>query len=185
MSAKDLIAATIKEWANIAVAVAAIAALAVSVVSLLFSWRALKLSEKQEQRKEPRLIPHLLDSYYEKTAEGGRMYGFLISVRNPSDADNAISQIEMHVRITVKGATPMTLKLSALEKEGVMTASQVMRPPCRIAAHDTLKGWCHFLISPNLLGESVIEEYSVVISDSHQADTRLELSVVSERRDVS
>src|SRR5690348_14770933 len=103
--------AVTKEWTDIVVAAAAVVAVMVSLVSLGVSWRALRLSEKQEKRKDPRLVPQLLDSHFEALAGGGRVYSFWLSVRTPADADNAIAQIEMHVSYLLAGATRVTVKL--------------------------------------------------------------------------
>ena len=66
---------TDKDW-GIVVAVTAVVALLVSVGSFVVSFgslrvssRALRLSEQQEQRKQPRLVPRLLDSDVQSMAK--------------------------------------------------------------------------------------------------------------------
>jgi hypothetical protein len=56
--------------------------------------------------------------------------------------------------------------------------------PVRVATHDTVSGWCDFVIGPNLLNDGRIESYELIVTDTHDAETRIELSVVGERPHV-
>lgn len=173
-----------RDWTNIVVAGAAIAALLVSLRSLRVSSRALRLSEQQERRKEPRLVPRLLDSYSENLAEGDRVYSFSLSVGNPTDSDNAIAQIEMHLRYRVDDFASITVKLSPSVHTCPPASS--IRPrliaPSRIAAHDTISGWCDFIVNLGIVGGHMIDGYQIVLTDSHQGETAVEPLVVSEKR---
>jgi hypothetical protein len=175
MSAKDL--------TDIVVAVMAVAAFIVSVGSFRVSSRALRLSEQQEQRKQPRLVPRLLDSHFESLSEGGRVYSFSLSVGNPTDSDNAIAQIEMHLRYLIDGDVSMTVKLPP--SVGVCVPKNDhprLITPFRIAAHDTASGWCDFILKPSFLSGRRIDGYQIVLTDSHQAETSVDALVVSEKR---
>ncbi len=173
-----------KDWTDIVVAGMAVAAFAVAVMSYRVSSRALRLSEKQEQRKQPLLIPRLLASHFEDLAEGGRVYSFSLSVGNPTDSDNAIAQIEMHLRYLVDGSTSITVKLpsSIGIDDPANDPSPRLITPCRVAAHDTVSGWCDFVVKPDILGGRAIEGYQIVLTDSHQADASVDAFVVSEKR---
>jgi hypothetical protein len=74
--AQAILKMSAKDWTDIVVAVMAVAAFIVAVGSFRVSSRALHLSEQQEQRKQPRLVPRLLNSHFESLTEGGRVYSF-------------------------------------------------------------------------------------------------------------
>lgn len=173
-----------KDWTDIVVAVMAVAAFIVAVGSFRVSSRALRLSEQQDQRKQPRLFSRLLDSHFENLAEGGRVYSFWLSVGNPTDSDNAIAQIEMHLRYLIEGDVAMTVKLPALPVSicAPMNDHPRLIMPSRIAAHDIASGWCDFVIKPGILSGRRIEGYQIVLTDSHQAETSVDALVVSEKR---
>ncbi len=182
--AQAILRASAKDWTDVVVAVTAVAALIVALRSLGVSSRALRLSEKQEQRKQPRLVPKLLDSHFENLTEGGRVYSFLLSVANPTDSDNAIAQIEMHLRYVIEGDVSMIVKLPTSPIGICDRANDHPRltTPSRIAAHDTASGWCDFVIKPGILSGRAIEGYQIVLTDSHQAERSIDALVVSEKR---
>jgi len=172
-----------EDWTDIVVAIMAIAAFIVSVASLLVSLRALRLSEKQEKRKQPQLFPSLLESHFENLLEGGRIYSFWLLVRNATDSDNAIAQIEMHLRYLIDSDVSMTVKLppSEVNMSGHVNNYPRLIAPSRIAAHDTASGWCNFLVKPGILAGHKIEGHQIVLTDSHQAETHVDALVVSEK----
>lgn len=181
--AQAILKVSAKDRTDIVVAVMAIAAFVVSIGSFRVSSRALRLSEQQEQRKQPRLVPRLLDSHFESLAEGGRVYSFSLSVGNPTDSDNAIAQIEMHLRYFIDGDVAMTVKLPPLVGIYVSASDHPrLTTPSRIAAHDTASGWCDFVLKPGILSGRPIDGYQIVLTDSHQAETSVDALVVSEKR---
>jgi hypothetical protein len=185
--AQAILRTSAKDWTDVVVAVAAVAALIVALISLKVSSRALRLSEKQEQRKQPRLVPSLLESHFANLTEGGRVYSFSLSVVNPTDSDNAIAQIEMHLRYLIDGDVSMTVKLPLSSVDicyPAATDHPRLMTPSRIAAHDTAFGWCDFVVKPGILSGRTIEGYQIVLTDSHQAETSIEPLVVSEKRHV-
>jgi hypothetical protein len=181
--AQAILRVSAKDWTDIVVAVTAVAALIVALRSFGVASRALRLSEKQEQRKQPRLVPRLLDSHFENLTEGGRVYSFSLSVGNPTDSDNAIAQIEMHLRYLIDGDVSMTVKLPP--SVGICARANDhprLITPSRIAAHDTVSGWCDFVVKPGILSGRTIDGYQIVLTDSHQAERSVDALVVSERR---
>jgi hypothetical protein len=181
--AQAILKMSAKDWTDIVVAVMAVAAFIVAVGSFRVSSRALRLSEQQEQRKQPRLVPRLLDSHFESLTEGGRVYSFSLSVGNPTDSDNAIAQIEMHLRYLIDGDVSMTVKLPPSVAICVSASDHPrLITPSRIAAHDTASGWCDFVLKPSFLSGRTIDGYQIVLTDSHQAETSVDALVVSEKR---
>jgi hypothetical protein len=184
--AQNILRMSAKDWTDIVVAITAVTALFVALRSLGVSSRALRLSEKQEQRKQPRLVPMLLDSHFENMTEGGRVYSFSLSIGNPTDSDNAIARIEMHLHYLIDGDASMTVKLPPSSVGICDSANDLSRltTPSRIAAHDTISGWCDFVVKPGILSGRTIDGYQIVLTDSHQANTSVDAFVVSEKRHV-
>jgi hypothetical protein len=168
-----------KDWTDIVVAVMAVAAFIVSIGSFRVSSRALRLSEQQELRKQPRLVPRLLESHCQTLANGGRFYSFSLSVGNPTDSDNAIAQIEMHLRYFIEDAVSMTVKLPPCHPPD--DNRRRLTTPSHVAAHDTVSGWCDFVIKPGILSGRPVDGYHIVLTDSHQAETSVDALVVSEK----
>jgi hypothetical protein len=54
--------------------------------------------------------------------------------------------------------------------------------PARVAAHDTVSGWCDFRLKPDFLSGRMIDCYQIVLTDSHQTETSVDALVVSEKR---
>lgn len=178
--AQAMLRMSAKTWTDVVVALMAVAAFIVSVGSFRVSSRALRLSEQQEQRKQPRLVPRLLDSHFESLSDGGRTYSFSLSVANPTDSDNAVAQIEMHLRYLIGDGASMTVKLPACHPPDDCRGR--LTTPSRVAAHDTVSGWCDFRLKPDFLSGRTIDSYRIILTDSHQTETSVDALVVSEKR---
>jgi hypothetical protein len=173
----------LKDWIDVTSASAAVLALLVSLASFRTSSKALRLSEKQDQRKEPQLIAELLTSYFERLPNGGKLYAFSLSVRNPSDSNNAIAMVEMHVRYSLKGANSILVKLPSMSNASSSDDPQPrLAGPTSIPAHEAIQGWCSFLVAPQLLNGNPIESYHIAITDTHGLDTNVEVLVVNEKK---
>jgi hypothetical protein len=109
---------------------------------------------------------------------------FSLSVGNPTDSDNAIAQIEMHLRYLIEDAALMTVKLppSVGTCDPAKDSRRWLTTPARVAAHDTVSGWCDFVVKPGILNGRPIDGYQIVLTDSHQAETSVDALVVSEKR---
>ena len=89
----------------------------------------------------------------------------------------------MHLRYLLDGDRTMTVKLPALPDSHTSTGDRVrLLTPSRIAAHDTILGWCDFLVESGILNGRAIEGYKVVLTDSQQAEASVDVHVVSEQR---
>ena len=175
---------SVKDISDYVVAAMAAAAFVVSILSLVYARRSLRLAEEQDKRRQPRLVMNLVDSFFVPGVEGERAYCFRLTVQNPTDADNSISLLEMVVTYDV-GGVEMSAKLGAAQ-DLVEDAGrrQQLAIPASIPAHGTVSGWCDFVIQSGTLG-GPIDGYELLATDSHKAAAHLELSVVRERRDAS
>ena len=170
-----------KDIVHVVMAALPVLAIVISLVSLIYSRQSLKIAEAQEKRRRPVLTTGLVESFLTPAAKLGRIYSFHISVRNPSDADNAIASVEFAIRYSA-GDASFNVKLPP--SAFLMLGEDGRRPlevPTRLAAHDTVAGWCDFVVGPQLLDKGRIDSYDIIITDTHQAETRLEVSVVRER----
>src|SRR5260370_32001668 len=78
-------------------------ALLVSGCSAFFSWpsgknaaRALAISESQEKRRQPQLGIYLFNGY-RRLVPKRQIFGFLVSVSNPTDINNSIARAELQI----------------------------------------------------------------------------------------
>ena len=168
-----------KDVFDFVVAACAVVAIVVSIVSLRYSKKSLRISEAQELRRIPQLAADLVQSYSE-VAKGVRTYSFLLTVRNPTDTDNAISALELRLSYSLPSGVEAVIKLPpsplcAPEKDGLSV-------PCKVVAHDAVSGWCRFLIEPDLLKDGVINGYEVVLTDTHKSVTVVSPIVVVGKR---
>jgi hypothetical protein len=82
----------VSAWIGIASASAAWLALLLSVFNFRTSRKALQLSEKQEERRKPLLVPYLQQGYiWPGPRPNIRVYAFLLSISNRSDNNNAVA----------------------------------------------------------------------------------------------
>lgn len=176
--------ALIAEWTNVAAAITAIASFFISIASYRTASRALWISEQQERRKQPQLFLSLLESFIERTPQAETVYSFWLSIRNPTDSDNALASIEMHIRYVVASGVSLTVRLPTAPSDGSASKNQESRlkVPSRVAAHDTISGWCEFVLKRNFIDEHTIESYQIVLTDSHQGETSVDVILISEKQ---
>lgn len=172
-------------WINIANATVALCALVVSIFSLHASRRATRLAEAQEERRKPKLSVYMQECHYKNGTEGTyRRYGFLLSVRNTSDSDNALAEINLHVAYSTPSGMQMTVKIPADMGNHRNIGSPLLDVPLRIDAHQASLGWCFFHVEKALLQNAKIERYAVSLVDSHGVETVADAIIVPEHEDA-
>jgi hypothetical protein len=172
-------------WAAIASAIAAWVAALLAYSGARASKRALIIAERQEQRRQPVLVPYLVEGYVRFVDDGQRfrLYAFLLSISNPSDADNGIAQLDLHVTYTKANGLRMTLKVPAnaiFAAAFIGSDSQSLSVPIRVDAHQTIAGWSYFRIDESLLESASIDGYTLVATDSHGYQMSVEPIIVRE-----
>ena len=164
-------------------------------ISLIFSYlstriakKALSISEQQEARRQPALRPYLIDGYYKKMEDRkSKVYGFSISVSNPTDAGNSLAHLELEICYVNPKNVCMKLKIPHQDNLANDFGGGSIRPivvPGPIPAHQTVAGWALFNVSHALLGECVIDSYLINITDAHGAVTIIEPDLVKEFKNV-
>src|SRR5215475_9687438 len=119
-------------------------ALVVSCWSAFNSWqsrriatRALAISESQEQRRRPQLGIYLVNGY-RRYLPKRQLFGFLVSVSNPTDINNSISRAELQVTYLLEGDIKATCRiphnpsLSETAEDTKAGAANVYSLPARI-----------------------------------------------------
>jgi hypothetical protein len=172
-------------WPAIASAIAAWLAALLAYRSARTSKRALTIAKRQEQRRQPVLIPYLVEGYVRLVDDEQRfrLYAFLLSVSNPSDTDNAIAQLDLHVTYTTAEGLRMTVEVPANAMLGtafVSSDSRSLGVPIRVDAHQTTAGWVYFRINESLLERVSIDGYMLVVTDSHGYHASVEPILIRE-----
>lgn len=170
-----------------AAAVAAWVAAWFAYVSARTSKRSLLLAEQQEKRRQPKLVPYLAEGYYKSISQDHfSIYAFSLSISNPTDIDNAIAQIELQIAYTTATNAHMVVKV---QHDAILVdrfGGGDIEPfpiPDRIDAHLTIAGWAFFKIDNVLIGNSDIDAYTLIFTDSHGAFSTIEPNIVREFAD--
>jgi hypothetical protein len=163
-------------------------ALLVSVLSLAVSFSAHRLARRQEKRKQPLLTASLINAHvlFERK-DHARVFGFLLSIINPSDSSNSISEITLNITYRSSRDIELTVQIPS-SQQGVQrlsegsTVSALTIATTRIGAHETHLGWAIFRVSEALLEGATIERYEIAIFDSHRTKATIEPVVIRELR---
>ncbi|MES1985898.1 MAG: hypothetical protein V4461_13185 [Pseudomonadota bacterium] len=169
-------------WTDIATAVAAIAALLISLVSLHYSRKGMVLAEAQDRRRQPKLLPEYLSGHFSTDgATGARTYHMQLAIRNPTDSDNAVARIELNLTYRLPDGTLITARVPPSNSGAQGTSLSV---PQRVGAHETIAGWCAFAVDAAVIANRHIEGYMVELNDSHGQLSSVTPLILSERKDV-
>lgn len=164
----------------------AVAGLCISLVSLYVTWQNRRLTLAQERRRFPRIIPTLVHGYYQDSNDNiGRLYAFQITVKNPTDSNNAIVAADLSIRYLTADRMQMTMKLRAnepLAKSFVRDQEEALAVPTAISAHNALSGWLRFY-APAFPVNREIEAYRLTLTDTHGEAASVVPILVQEYRD--
>jgi hypothetical protein len=154
-------------------------ALLISFLSLLLSWRsakradrALAISEGQEERRKPRLCIYLIRGY-RRRAPRRQLFGFLVSVSNPTDTNNSIARAELQITYLLENEVKAACRIqhagSLVEdaSDNIAAAFHAFSLPERIDAHQTLSGWFVFGLDDSVIGDGTVEGHSLILEDTH------------------
>ena len=133
-------------------------ALLVSMCSAFFSWRAgrnaaraLAISESQEKRRQPQLGIYLVNGY-RRLVPKRQLFGFLVSISNPTDINNSVSRAELQITYVTENDLAVVCRVQHNSALGEKVASEsasaasILSLPLRIDAHQTASGWFLFAL---------------------------------------
>ena len=140
--------------------------------------RALAISERQEQQRQPQLGIYLTNGYRRYLADK-QIFGFLVSVSNPSDINNSIAQAELQVAYTLERdikavvRLPHTPQLAEPVSGSQPSGANIFSLPMRVDAHQTVAGWLLFALDNAQICGRNIDTHRIILEDSHgfQAET--------------
>ncbi|MCP4316488.1 MAG: hypothetical protein GY789_10845 [Hyphomicrobiales bacterium] len=163
----------------------ALGALLVSLLSFSVAFAAFRLAKRQDERKRPVLVPYLMNGYVQSSKDKkDRVYSFLLSINNPSDSDNALAAMELHITYKITTETQVTTRLrsSSSVEDVPMPPSEyrIISTPARVDAHQTLTGWSMFRAPAAILEGAAIESYKVALFDTHGIEASITPIMVQE-----
>lgn len=149
-------------------------ALIVSIVSAIYSGRkssrALAISEEQERRKQPDLIIYPAISY-RRLLPNSQVFGFLVSISNPTDINNSVARAELKLEMVRKNAlTVYRLPHNPVLLETVPASagqSPAIALPLRVDAHQTASGWLFLSEKREFFDNGSVDLHQLVLEDSH------------------
>jgi hypothetical protein len=170
------------KWMPLAAALAAWVAAFFAYLTARRSGRALRLAERQEERRRPTLVLYLHSGYLCRTDED-HVYMFLLSVSNPSDSDNAIARLELRIKYITVSDFPATVNVPNVSQHSEMfpwNDHAGLEIPVNVDAHKTVAGRVFFLLKHALLKGCTVDGYEVIATDSHENQTSIEVGLVQE-----
>ena len=177
---------SVVNWFDLTKALA-VASFCIAITNSYFTWQNRRLALAQESRRLPRLIPNLIDGYYqEREDDGGRVYAFRVTVANPTDTNNAIARAELSIAYLTVDQLQMTMKLGANEsaaKYSVKNQEQALAVPTTISAHNAVSGWLRFHVPAAMMVNRDIEAYRLTLTDTHGETASVVPILVQEYRD--
>lgn len=163
-----------------------IAGLLISLFSLYFTAQNRRLILSQERRRQPRLLATLVHCYFHDDEAGaGRSYAFLITVTNPTDANNTIAYAELSIGYSTVEVSRMIMKLRANEgpdKFYLKGRGEPIAVPAAIAAHGAISGWLHFYVPAAALTNRQIDYYRLTLTDPHGEVAAVDPILIEEYR---
>lgn len=174
------------EWFDFTKTVA-VAAFLISIFNLYFNWQSRRLARAQERRRLPRLVPSLINGYFQNDRDaGGRAYVFHVIVMNPTDSNNAIAEADLAITYLTADRAQMTIKIRANESPAlnfVKGQDTNLSVPASISAHNAVSGWLRFHVPAALLTQMAIESYRLIFTDPHREEASVAPILVQEYRD--
>lgn len=151
------------------------------------SARALAISERQEKRREPQIGIYLANGYRRRTLKQ-QLFGFLVSISNPTDINNSVARAELQLTCVLKNDAKTIYRLQhnpGVGKETMQTASAatVFTLPQRVDAHQTVSGWLLFALDNDLLRNMTVDSHSLILEDTHGVSANTDPITVTEWHD--
>lgn len=154
-----------------------------SIINTRTSRRALKLSERQEERRKPSLAAHLHEGFTAFSPSlDARIYAVLLSVRNTSDNNNSIADASLYITYTRLEGGPFRIKVTA-KLELPTPFQQAQNPlliPVRIDAHQVISGWYFFSVDSAILRDARVERTLIVLRDTYGNEISIEPMILRE-----
>jgi hypothetical protein len=166
-----------------------IASVIAAWVAALFAYGSFRVAKRQTQiaedadrRRHPHLALYLANGSVEADPDR-RMYGFVLSISNRSEAENSLFRIELEVVLREGESLPLTtlrfvhdasLLLDKVPPEDVLKLPLSLRP------HEVKSGWLAFLVPQTLISDAEIVRHVIVTADASGSETTLDVGTPSQ-----
>jgi hypothetical protein len=136
--------------------------------------RSYELAAVQDARRDPKLSLYLADSYALISKENVAI-AISVTVSNPSDIDNSVKRAELCVAYHRQDEKSIVMKIpsTSTAPHSLADVSGVLDPPVSLLSHQSVAGLLIFEPPAMILRGSVIDEYSLHITDSHEMTVSL------------
>lgn len=176
-------------WEAATATLAAIVSAIAAYLSLRSARKSQALAEDQERLRRLDLVPYVFDRRISRFKEDQfRLYMFLFSINNPSDIDNSITRLELDIAYRKKNVKQMVLRIEHDPGNANLMDKAHIDPislPCRVDAHQAIKGRALFRVDDHLTHGADIESNSVIICDGNGKETRVESNTIAEESNQS
>ena len=176
---------TEQQWSDYISIVIAVVAVLVSIVFGLsnrgIARRALKISERAEARRTPRLDLLLHTSaMWRSTQEAAREYGVHLQITNPTDLQTAVDTAELHI-IYSRADHEAVVKVPIAKPPRLAGGIETIELPQRVEANDAVSGWLVFHVQEELVRETDVHRYDLVVGDVHDLIVSMQIIVFPEK----
>lgn len=175
-------------WISVVAAIAALFSAGFAFWSARISKRGFLLAEGSEQRKQPKLVPHFGEGYCKVFHSlKKRAYVFTILVNNPTDIANSLQRVELQVGYTTDNHDYMTVKLpnaNSVTDNIFEDQTPLFRIPVGIEAHGSIAGSVLFYLDDGLVDRGRIDDFKLLITDTHDETTSLEPVIIRDLVDA-
>jgi len=161
----------------------ALFALLISLGDFFLARKALNMSKIEANERNPNLIPYLIDGLA-LAFKSHTIFAFYFSVSNRSSNSNAISQLDLQILYNQDDHNMGNLLFrhdKAFEEGLNLPSHSPFSIPVEIGAHQTLIGWGLFKVTKNILENKTIDNYKILIRDSHNIEVQLNPILIQEK----
>jgi hypothetical protein len=147
----------------------------------------LSISEAQEKRRQPQLGIYLANGYRQLVPKR-QLFGFLVSVSNPTDINNCIARAELQITYLLETDVKAVCRIQHNPTLRENTApgtipATVFSLPVRIDAHQTVSGWFLFALDNDVIRNGTVDAHSLILEDTHGVSTNTDPIMVREWTD--
>jgi len=170
--------------------IVSIISLSIALLALIFSIgdyflarKALRISEMEANERNPNLIPYLIDGFA-LAFKNYKIFAFYFSVSNRSSNNNSITQLDLKILYNHDDHNVWNLRFrhdKAFEQGLDLPGHTPFSIPIEIDAYQTITGWSLFKVTEKILENKTIDNYEILIRDSHDVEVKLNQILIQER----
>lgn len=170
------------DWVPIAIsALAFLVSIVFGVSSGRTARRALRITEREEARRSPRLSLYVHDTALWKSPHNAtRAYGVHLQLVNPTDLPTTVVMAELHITYSVD-AHLAVVKTPIVEPTTFRCSFKKIEIPQRLEANGVASGWLVFRVADALVDRGDVHRYDVVVRDVHNVVETRQIAVFRER----